>query len=264
MLRLVWSKKMFAKQGKYDAAGMYSLGHLILFITFLIIAIAIFFYLRNKEKRVVLLSLRIITYVVTALELLKIVWNIVMYGVSSDAMGHYLPLYYCSLFLYALWGITHGRGKVARASNAWLIWGGIIAGIAFLSFPSSSLLYYPAFHFLSIYSIMFHTFLVLTGVILVYHNIYRFKTNDFIYYFVFSLLFMIAALVVNKTLNLNMMFLEFPIAIGILDIIYDFSPIFFQVFFFLFQLFVPYLVTLLVVKLVALRYPQIVHNDKKN
>ncbi len=255
---------MFAKEGKYDAAGMYSLGHLILFITFVAVAIAVFFYLKNKEKRVVLLSLRIFTYVFTALELFKIIWNIAMYGVSSEAMKHYIPLYYCSLYIYALWGITHGRGKIQRASYAWLVWGGIIAGIAFLSYPSSSLLLYPAYHFLSIYSIMFHTFLVLTGILIVYHNVYRFKLNDFLYYFVFSLIFMVVAVVVNKTLSLNMMFLEFPIDIGILEIIYDYSSVIFQISFFIFQLFAPYFVTLLVVKLFALRYPQIVHNDKKN
>lgn len=253
---------MFAKEGKYDAAGMYSLGHLILFVTFLIIGVGVFFYLRNKEKNIILRWLRIFTYVFTALELFKIIWNIAMYGVSSEVMKHYIPLYYCSLYIYALWGMTHGRGKIQRASYAWLVWGGIIAGLAFLSYPSSSLLLYPAYHFLSIYSIMFHTFLVLTGIIVVYHNIYRFKHNDFSYYFVFSIIFMVAALIINKALNLNMMFLKFPINIGILEIINDYSPLVFQISFFIFQLFAPYFVTLFAVKLFALRYPRIVDNDK--
>lgn len=240
---------MFAKQGEYSPAGMYSVGHFILLFIFIAIAILIFLLLKNVKKEKVIVTLKAFTIIITALELFKIVWNIAMYGFTTEGLNHYLPLYYCSLYIYALWGITFGKGKVKRASFAWLLWGGGIAGLAFLSYPSSSLIYYPAFHFLSIYSIMFHVFLVLTVILIVYHKIYPFKKDDFVYYFAFSLIFMIPALIVNKLLHINMMFLEFPIAINILNIIYEFSVPLFQIFFFLFQLFVPYFVTLLLVKL---------------
>ncbi|HZJ89892.1 MAG TPA: hypothetical protein VFD05_04415 [Bacilli bacterium] len=240
---------MFTKQGEYSPAGMYSVGHFILLFIFLAIAIAIFFLLKNVKKEKVITTLKVITIVITALELFKIIWNIAMYGFTTAGLNHYLPLYYCSLYIYALWGISFGKNKVQRASFAWLLWGGGIAGLAFLSYPSSSLIYYPAFHFLSIYSIMFHTFLVLTVILIVYHKIYSFKKDDFIYYLAFSLVFMIPALILNKLLNINMMFLEFPIAINILNKIYELSVPLFQIFFFVFQLFVPYFVTLAVVQL---------------
>lgn len=252
---------MFAKQGEYSPAGMYSIGHFILLFVFLAISITAFFLLKKAKKEKVIVILKVVTIVITMLELFKIIWNIAMYGFTTEGLNHYLPLYYCSLYIYALWGISFGKGKVQRASFAWLLWGGAIAGLSFLSYPSSSLIYYPAFHFLSIYSIMFHMFLVLTVILIVYHKIYTFKKGDFLYYFAFSLVFMIPALILNKLLGINMMFLEFPIAINILNKIYEFSVPFFQIFFFVFQLFVPYFVTLLFVKLSAL-VKQRNNNDK--
>lgn len=240
---------MFAKEGVYQPAGMYSLGHFILLFIFVAVAIVIFLLLRKAKKHKVLNVIKIITVVITALELFKIVWNIAMYGLTTIGLNHYLPLYYCSLFIYALWGISYGKNNVRRASYAWLLWGGAIAGLSFLSYPSSSLIYYPAFHFLSIYSIMFHVFLVLTVILIVYHDLYRYQVSDFKYYLAFSIVFIVPAVILNKLLGINMMFLELPINIKVLNVIYDYSIPLFQISFFIFQLFAPFYITLIFVKL---------------
>ena len=239
---------MFAKQGEYSPAGMYSLGHFILLIIFSAVALTIFLLLRKQNKANIILTIKVFTYVITILELIKIFWNMAIYGFAAESLNHYVPLYYCSLYIYALWGISYGKNKVKRASYTWLVWGGGIAGLAFLSYPSSSLIDYPAFHFLSIYSIMFHMFLVLTVILIIYHKLYEFKKGDFTYYLIFSLIFIIPAVILNKVLKINMMFLEYPINIKPLNVLYDFSVPLFQLLFFYFQLFAPYFVTLLLFK----------------
>lgn len=231
---------MFSKSGTYPPAGMFTWAHLGLVLFFTTLAVLVFIFTRKWNKGKIMRFLQVLSIILITLEIFKIIWNISSYGFSVSTMNKYTPLYYCSLFLYALPLFAFGKGSLAHASRAWLVYGGIIAGVAFLIYPSSSLLEYPFFHFLSLHSIFFHTFLVLTSVILLYHKLYVPRFRDFGPFLYFSFYFMALAFFLNKTLGLNLMFLEAPLALPFFEVLNAFSPALFQIIMFVAQLALPF------------------------
>ena len=145
---------MFKKIGSAPAAGMFGWSHFGLLAFFGVLAVLFFLLTRKWEKQKIMRFFKVYSLVLVAFELFKIGWNIYQYGTETSNLNNYIPLYYCSLFLYAFVLIAWSKGKIAKASYAWLTYGGLIAGFAFLIYPSSSLLLYPGYHFLSIHSML--------------------------------------------------------------------------------------------------------------
>lgn len=243
MVKLRLVNKMFKKAGVNPPAGLFSLSHFGLLIFFGAIAIIFFIFTKKWKKDKMLTFFKVYSLILFALEILKIIWNIANYGFNVLTLNRFLPLYYCSIFLYAFILLSWTKSIVQKASMTWMIYGGLIAGVSFLIYPSSSLLEYPFYHFLSLHSIMFHASLVLVSILLLRHEFYEPSTRDFLPFVYFSLLFMITALLVNKIWGTNLMFLETPLAIGPFIWLNNLSPIIFQIFIFLAQLFLPFVFT---------------------
>lgn len=88
-----------AKPGKYMACKLFSTGHLVIFtITSIIITVSLYLT-RKKSKEEVLNIIKKFTVILWALEILKIIFNIVV-G-NSENLNTYVPLYFCSIILYA-------------------------------------------------------------------------------------------------------------------------------------------------------------------
>lgn len=234
---------MFREIGAAPPAGIFSVGHLILLVFFGGLGIAFYYYTKKWPKEKVMVFFKIFSLVLLGLEVFKIVWNLLTYGFSYDTLNFYIPLYYCSIFLYALLLLAWFKGKIAYAARVWMVYGGIIAGVAFLIYPSSSLIYYPFYHFLSMHSILFHVGLVLVGVIILKHEYYVPKRSDFMTFIYFSLVFMVTAFLFNKIFKTNLMFLEEPIAIPLFSMINDASPFVFRFLMFFAQLSLPFVFT---------------------
>ena len=234
---------MFKEIGSAPAAGMFGWSHFGLLAIFGVLAFIFFRLSRKWEKAKIMRCFKVYSLVLVAMEIFKIGWNIYQYGLNIDNLNNFVPLYYCSLFLYAFVLIAWSKGKVLRASYAWLIYGGLIAGVSFLIYPSSSLLLYPGYHFLSIHSILFHASLVLISVMVIYHQLYIPSPKDFVPFLVFSLVFMTLAFIINKTVGTNLMFLEDPLAIQPFTWLQNISQPLFEIFMFLAQLFLPFVFT---------------------
>ncbi len=244
MIRLIKvSKIMFDKVGVHPPGGMYSFGHLALLLFFGIAAYLFVRFTKKWSQAQMMIFFKVSSIFLALLEIFKIAWNIAMYGFSIEMLNRFMPLYYCSIYIYAFLLLSWTKGYVAEASKSWIVYGGTIAGLAFLIYPSSSLLEYPAFHFLSIHSIFFHTALVLTGYLLLKFSFYRPQRRDLVKFTYFSLVFMVAAFIMNKTLGTNLMFLEKPLAMPVFTALNNISPLLFQILMFLGQLFLPFVFT---------------------
>ena len=101
----------FAKPGEYNPCGMFSIGHIILFsVTIIIISIRVYFTKNSKIQSVKKIIQRA-TIFLWILEIIKIIFNFVVGNFVNP--NNYIPLYYCSLILYAglLSGFTKGKIK---------------------------------------------------------------------------------------------------------------------------------------------------------
>lgn len=212
---------LFKNSNEVTPCGMFSIEHFILLaITVTCIAIALK-HTMHTEKSEVKKIIRRSTIILWILEIIKIVFNIINYG--FEAVNKYVPLYFCSLILYA--GIFSGycKGKLKRAGDIFLSTGGIIAGITFLLIPLTSLTNYPAFHFISIHSFILHGTMVYIGLLMLITKYVTIEKKDITYYSSTIVIISIIAYIVNLKFNSNLMFISQNYPGTFIETIYNLS-----------------------------------------
>ena len=210
---------LFKSAEEVTPCGMFSVQHFILLaITMICVSIALK-YTKNMNKEEVREVIKKATIILWVLELIKIIFNIINYGVS--AVNKYVPLYFCSLILYA--GIFSGfcKGALKKAGDVFLSTGGIIAGLIFLISPLTSLTTYPAIHFISIHSFILHGTMVYIGMLMLITKYTIIEKNDIIYYSVLIVIISVIAYIVNLIFGSNLMFISQNYPGTFIEIIYN-------------------------------------------
>lgn len=242
----------FSKPGEYKPCGMYSMGHIFLLVaSFICIAVALYFT-KNFNKEKVKKTIKISTIILWILEIIKIVFNIAIGNIKNP--NNYIPLYYCSLILYA--GIFSGfcKGKLKRAGDVFISTGAIIGGLFFLFCPNTSLPAYQLFHYISIQSFIFHGTMLYLGVLTNITGYTDLKMKDIKYYAVLLLMMCIVSVIVNKILGTNFMFISNDFPNTPIGVIYKYTGKLFTPFMILIQTVGPFYV------IYALR--KLIHMDK--
>lgn len=192
--------------GEYEACGIFTKGHFIL-ITITIIGILIALkYSIKKRKEEVHSIIRWITIIICVMEILKIIYNIKQNSIW--AVNTYIPLYYCSMLLYAGLLSSFGKDTLKKIGDVSLATGTIIGGIIFLIYPSTSLPIYPAFHILSIHSFLFHGIMIYLGILVNKTKYIDLKKKDIKYFSSLIGVMCVIALLVNNFFKGNLMFIS--------------------------------------------------------
>ncbi len=203
----------FAPLNQYEAAGMFTIPHLVALLSCSLILIGgLWFSFHYLVEEHVIKVTRGIAWLVAVLELIKMIYKF-YYGYT--AIDSWLPLSFCSLFIYATFMSGYGQGRVKKIGDAFILMGGAVGGISFLLMPTTSLMSYPIWHFLSVHSLLFHVLMIyLNGLYLRYYaDQLTLKTYKY-----FSFYFLGAALL-SLTLNgyygANLMIIQKPLRIPI-------------------------------------------------
>ena len=200
----------FSKPEEYEPCGIYNIKHLILFLlTATCIALAVkFTKIEKKEdiKNIIKKS----TLIIWLLEISKIIF-VALIGRGKE-INKIVPLYYCSLLLYSGILSSFGKGMLKKMGDVFLSTGGIVAGIVFLLFPTTSLPEYPMIHFISLHSFFFHGTMIYLGIIINKYKYVDLKLRDIKYYSLLIFIICILAYVVNTKYASNLMFIsqDFP------------------------------------------------------
>lgn len=228
----------FAKPGKYAPCGIFNFKHLILCIaTIFGISYAVR-HTKIKEKNDVKKIIRILTLIMWALEVIKIIYNIIV-G-NGHNMNKVIPLYYCSILLYAGLLSSICTGTLERIGNVFLATGGIVAGIVYIIFPTTSLPEYPMFHILTIHSFFFHGTMIYLGLIINKFNYIEIKKSDIKYYSLLVFIICVCAYVVNSFCGSNLMFISQDFPRTPITLIYRFTGKFFPIFMSVIQMTLPF------------------------
>lgn len=197
---------MFAKIGEYEPCGIFTKGH---FILITITIIGIFIALKksfNKRKEEVYTIIKKITIIMCILEIFRIIYSIAQNSIYE--VNTYLPLYYCSILLYAGLMSSFGKGILKKIGDVTLASGLIIGGVVFLIYPSTSLPTYPAFHILSIHSFLFHGTMIYLGILVNKTKYVELKKEDIKYFAILIGTMCIIALIINYFFDSNLMFIS--------------------------------------------------------
>lgn len=203
---------MFERAGVYEAVGIFSRTHFFV-MAICFVLVFLFVYL-NKDitKQKYMIQLKVFSVVLTALELVKIIWNLYLGYKRVDA---WLPLYFCSIFIYALWFTWSKNERVSSLGLSYIAIAGASCGSVFLICPSTSFATYPIFHFQCLYSMFYHSIMVYAGIMIYVSKSVEISRKIIKDYFMYCAIFMLIALVVNVNWNGNMMFLMNPSVIPV-------------------------------------------------
>ena len=228
----------FSAPNEYKPCGMFTIGHLVfLILTFIGVFICIK-YTNLNDKKVIKRNIIIVTILVWVLEIVKVIFNFRI-G-NGNNLNTFIPLYYCSILLYAGIFSSIGKGFIKKMGDVFLATGGIVGGILFLVFPTTSITMYPMFHYISIQSFIYHGAMLYLGLIVNMSNYVEIKSKDIVYYA--SLLFIICVLafMVNVKYGSNLMFISKDFPGTPVGLIYKLTGKFFTPVATLIQMFMPF------------------------
>ena len=211
----------FSKPGEYEPCGIFTLGHLKLII---LTAICITIALKNtvtKSKNEIKNIIKKCTITMWIFEAIIIAFKLCTGDIRN--VNNYVPLYYCSLLLYAGLLSSFGKNKLERMGNVFLATGGIVGGVVFMILPTTSLPSYPMFHLVSVHSYIFHGVMVYLGLLINLTQYIEIEKNDIKYYASLVGCVCILAFIVNNIFDSNLMFISKNFQGTPIEIIYKYT-----------------------------------------
>lgn len=215
-VRTIFYDKYFEQ---VDVAGLFSTAHFIYIGVFILLSIALIGMSRGISESRERKNRFWIAVAVTLLEIIKI-WIRIKKG---QGISSWIPLYYCSLFIFASWASLAKNRIISGMGKSYIAMGGAMAGIIFTIIPSTSLAIFPALHPASIHSFLYHFIMFYSGVILLMRGGYKPRARDGILYFLFITLAMIPSFIINEKYGANCMFLKHPYGVPFLEAISEVS-----------------------------------------
>lgn len=231
---------LFAKPGEYEASGIFSIEHFfLLIITIIGIKVAVN-HTDTSNKNVIKKRIQIVTICAWILEIIKIIFNLSI-G-NGNNINTYIPLYYCSILLYAGIFSSLGKGTLKRIGDVFLATGGIIGGIIFLILPTTSITTYPVFHYLSLQSFIYHGAMIYLGIIINKSQYVELEKKDIVYYSGLVGTMCLIAFIFNNIFDSNLMFISKDFPNNPITILYKLTGKFFPLVVSLIQMVLPFYV----------------------
>lgn len=236
----------FSKPGKYKACGLYGIEHLILFGATILGIILSVKHTKIEKKGEIKDIIGKATVIIWGLEIIKIIFNLLI-G-NKNNINTYVPLYFCSILLYAGIFSSIGNEKLQRVGDVFIATGGIVGGIVFLIFPTTSITTYPIFHFISLQSFLFHGIMIYLGIIINKFDYIEIKNKDIMYYGSLILVICIISYIINCIFGSNLMFISQDFPQNPITIIYQLTGKLYPIIMTLLQIFLPFYVAVPIIR----------------
>ena len=207
-------KNFFTHKDKLAPASqlpgtMFTLLHFIVAGILLAIVILCAVLIHKKDKLIKPVFI-VLWATVSVLEFVKIVWESTAGNTVRLEVAGILPLYPCSIFMYAMPFAIWGNGKVKQAACGYVCTLGLLGGLVNFFYPMTVLYRYSIISFSAMHSMIYHAvmlFTCLTMLLSGYHRYTRVKgVADLFLPCIPTLIVSIPANIVNYTLNADYMF----------------------------------------------------------
>ena len=211
----------FSPKDKTTAVGMHTTTYFILLAVYLIIIIVSIFLTRKMQHKTVKKVIIGSAIFVWVTEIIKMLFYGLTYGIEKV---EFIPLYYCSMFMYATILASFKNEHLKRAGLSFISFGGILGAIAFFCFPSAVIPNYHLWHYMTFRTMIFHSLMIYVGVLILITGYYKPKGKDFLNYAVFFLITFVLAYVLNNVNGTNLMYISKPLKIELFEVIYETIP----------------------------------------
>ena len=240
---------IFAPAGKFPPAGTFSPEHLLLSSLSLAAVFLALFFARETDHKKVKQIIRGLSVSLLLLETVKIVFTL-MTETAKD-INSYVPLYFCSITLFAGLMAGFAKGWWKRTGEVFLATGGLIGGVVYIIYPLTSITIYPPFHFITLYSFFLHAAMIYMGLLVLTTGYIKLRHQDIDHFFLIVSLTSVLAFIININFHTNLMFLSQNYPGTLIEILYNIFPgLLFPLFMFLFQASLPFYAVFAVYRLV--------------
>ena len=241
----------FAEPGEYEPCGIFTMQHFeLLIITVLGIIIALKNTV-NKTKDEITQIIRKCTIIMWILEIIMIAFKLCTGDVRN--LNNYVPLYYCSLLLYAGLLSSFGKGKLKRIGDVFLATGGIIGGLVFIILPTTSLPSYPMLHMVSLHSFFFHGTMIYLGLLIDITHYIELNLSDIKYFATLVGGICVLAYIINKKFGSNLMFISQNFPGMPIEIIYNATGRFYTLVMSIAQMTLPFYIVYGIIQIIKRR-----------
>lgn len=130
--------------------------------------------LHKKPEKTIRRVFTVLWAAITVLEVLKIIWETVSGSVVEFNWVGILPLYPCSVFMYAMPFAIWGKGKVRESACGYVCSLGLVGGLVNFVYPANILSSYSCLSFAGMHTFFYHGTIVLCALTMVlsgYHKL---------------------------------------------------------------------------------------------
>ena len=191
--------------------GAYSWQHLLFvgLVTIIMIGLAIFLGLRNKNKDEKTKN-KVLIWAAILIDGFEIFKLIIFATRAHDitTLRTSLPLFLCSIQLITIPLAAFSKGKIKEASMDFVVLFGILGGIAGTIGAAQNYNAYPVLAFDNIVSAITHNISAFTGLYIIISGLITLKKENIWIVCAILFTFIILALIANKVLDYNYMFLR--------------------------------------------------------
>lgn len=238
---------MFGPKNPEIACGMWSLTYiiaLIVVITFIVGGLYISRKMTHKGVKNVLIFDAVFT---STTEIIKMIFIGSNYGIKKV---EFVPLYFCSLFIYMSSFALSKNETIKKTGLAFLFYGGIVGALCFFIYPSACIPNYPIYHFMCIRTFMYHGLMIYTGILIVMRGYYTPCKEDIKKYVISLTIISLLAYICNNLFGYDYMYISKPMGLYISQVIYDFNPYLYPFLAMIVEVSLPVIVTSLAYKLI--------------
>ena len=130
-------------------------------------------YVSGKSERTIRTVFGVIWAIVVCLEVTKILWETYSGATTDFEWGGVLPLYPCSVFMYAMPFAIFGRGRVRFAGCGYVCSLGMLGGVINFVYPATVLGNYSCVSFAGFHTFLYHGAIVFCALVMLrsgYHS----------------------------------------------------------------------------------------------
>ena len=168
-----FTHKDFLPSADQIPGTMFTPLHIIFSVICLSLTVAAFLFFSKKSEKTVLKAFAILWAAVVVLEVTKIVWETVSGKTVNFEWGGVLPLYPCSIFMYAMPFAIWGKGLVRQAACGYVCTLGLLGGAINFVYPATILGSYSCISFAGFHTFFYHgtiVFCAFTMLLSGYHS----------------------------------------------------------------------------------------------
>lgn len=206
---------------KDNIIGTNNLGHFIVIVVFITLAILVAYRLSKKSERFINYTFLGFSIFVVIAEIIKMT---VRY-LERPVFRYVFPMPFCFLFIPAIILYLINNDKIRNFAKVFLSTGSLAGGLFYIFIPNGSIDTYPIYHVGALHGLSFHFLMVVVGLVLLFKEMYVPKLKDFKQYFIFMTIFSIIAVIHITFSDGNALFFGNGSGIDLLDKIHSISPI---------------------------------------